>query len=392
MLRPIRVVIVDDSTLMQRVLTGLLEQDTAIQIIGTASNGRDAIALVERLRPDVVIMDVHMPIMDGLETTAHLMATCPTPILVLTALAQYDVDITFKMLGAGALDVVEKPRDDKPLALARQSHDLIRRVKLLARVKVVRHLRGRKRSEEAEPHIGTRFTSPALTNPAVTNPALQRRGHEAPAVLAERRPNAAANATRDSGFPVLIIGASTGGPRVVNQILSSLPSGFPAAVVVVQHIAEGFSAGMAEWLGLGCRLPVVVATEHLVVKPGQVLIAPDRSDLLLEAGGIVHLSKSALLLQRPSIDVAMQAAAAVFGRRCTGVLLTGMGRDGAYGMLTVRRAGGHTIAQDQDSSAIFGMPKAAIELGAAAEVLPAAQIAGRLIELVRTTTATPISK
>ncbi len=366
---PIRVVIVDDSTLMQRVLTGLLQQDSAILVVGVAGNGREAIEVVERLRPDVVTMDVRMPVMDGLATTEHLMANCPTPILVLTALAQHDVDITFKMLGAGALDVVEKPIGNDPMALMRQAHDLIRRIKLLARVKVVRHLRGRRRSEEVPPILAS---SPIRASYArVAEPVVQLQPRPT------RLPIEAA-----TPFPVLIIGASTGGPRVVNQILSTLPSGFPAAVIVVQHIAQGFSEGMAEWLGYQSRLPVVVATEHMVVKPGVVLIAPDSNDFLLDVGGTVHLSRNSVLLQRPSVDVAMQAAAAVFGRRCIGVLLTGMGRDGAYGMLTIRRAGGHTIAQDETSSAIFGMPKAAIELGAATEVLAAPMIAERINDLV----------
>lgn len=377
MLRPIRVVIVDDSALMQRVLTGLLQQDTAIQVVGTAANGREAIDVVERLRPDVVTMDVRMPVMDGLATTEHLMANCPTPILVLTALAQHDVDITFKMLGAGALDVVEKPVGNDPMALMRQAHDLIRRVKLLARVKVVRHLRGRRRSEEAVPMPAA--SSARASYARVAAPPARLQPHPGMLPMEAAQP-----------FPVLIIGASTGGPRVVNQILSTLPPGFPAAVIVVQHIAAGFSEGMAEWLGYQCRLPVVVATEHMAVKPGVVLIAPDSNDFLLDTGGTVHLSRNSVLLQRPSVDVAMQAAAAMFGRRCIGVLLTGMGRDGAYGMLTIRRAGGHTIAQDEATSAIFGMPKAAIDLNAAAEVLAAPLIAERLSTLVYTATASRV--
>ncbi|KAB8142388.1 chemotaxis-specific protein-glutamate methyltransferase CheB [Chloroflexia bacterium SDU3-3] len=373
----IRVVIVDDSPLMQRVLTGLLEQDPAIQVVGTAWNGQIAIELVERLRPDVVTMDVRMPVMDGLATTQHLMAYCPTPILVLTALAQHDVDITFKMLGAGALDIVEKPAGNDPMALGKQAHDLIRRVKLLARVKVVRHLRGRRKTEELNQAMAAKTPAPTTAPPIRASYA---RVAPAPTpIQAAPTPKLAFHAT----FPLIMIGASTGGPRAVNQILSALPADLHAAVVVVQHIAEGFSGGMAEWLALHCRLPVVLAQEEMELKPGVVLIAPDRRDLLLQQDGRIHLSRNSVLLQCPSVDVAMQAAAAVYGQRCIGVLLTGMGRDGAYGMMTIRRAGGHTIAQDEATSAIFGMPKAAIDLGAAAEILPIAQIAARLVQLVK---------
>lgn len=363
MSQPIRVVVVDDSRLMQRMITDLLQQDPAVIVVGTASNGRDAIELIERLRPDVVTMDVRMPVMDGLATTEHLMAYCPTPILVLTAsLARHDIDITFKMLGAGALDVVEKPSGHDPRALARAGHDIVRRIKLLARVKVVTHLRGRRRSADVPPP-----PQPARPSSA---PVAQPAAHVA-------RPSSA-----DADFAVIVLGASTGGPRVVQQILSDLPAGFRAAVFVVQHIAEGFSDGMAEWLAASCRLPVQVAREGLPIQPGMVLVAPSGSDLLLTRDRRIHLSHNSLLLQRPSVDVAMQAIADLFGSRVIGVLLTGMGRDGAYGMLTIRKAGGHTIAQDEASSAIFGMPRAAIALGSAAEVLPASRIASRLIELV----------
>jgi two-component system chemotaxis response regulator CheB len=181
----------------------------------------------------------------------------------------------------------------------------------------------------------------------------------------------------------VVIGASTGGPRVVRQILAGLPRDFAAAVLVVQHIAEGFSSGMAEWLAGASPLPVFMGTEGRALRPGEALVAPDKCDLLITPAGRVHLSSSPLLIQRPSIDITMQAAADVFGARTLAVLLTGMGRDGARGMASIRRAGGHTIAQDEASCAIFGMPRAAIQIGAAAEVSTPPQIAPRLVQLVR---------
>jgi two-component system chemotaxis response regulator CheB len=182
---------------------------------------------------------------------------------------------------------------------------------------------------------------------------------------------------------LIVIGASTGGPRVVNELLSNLPGDLRAAVLVVQHIAQGFSAGMAEWLANASRLPVRLASEGQAIRVGEVLIAPDTRDLLITSERMIHLSDSPLLIQRPSIDIAMQAAAEVFGGRAIGVLLTGMGRDGAYGMLTIKRSNGYTIAQDEATSTIFGMPRAAIQLGAALEILPATHIASRLAELVK---------
>ncbi|NWG19215.1 MAG: chemotaxis-specific protein-glutamate methyltransferase CheB [Chloroflexi bacterium] len=372
MTTPIRVVVVDDSALMRRFITEMLQRDPAIRVIGTASNGREAIDVVQQLRPDVVTMDVRMPVMDGLATTEHLMAYCPTPILVLTAsLASYEVDITFKMLGAGALEVVEKPQNADARALDHAARDLVRRVKILSRVKVVTHLRGRRRASDT----GT----PAATQIKHGSEAPERERHSTDG--AAPVPPAPAAAPYGLAFPTIVIGASTGGPRVVHQILAGLPRHFPAAVVIVQHIAEGFSEGMAEWLASAGSLPVHVATEGRPLRPGEAIVAPDRRDLLVTPEGAVHLSDSALLIQRPSIDITMQAIADVCGPRTIGVLLTGMGRDGAYGMLAVRRRRGYTIAQDEASCAISGMPRAAMQLGAIMEVLTPAAMAPRLVEL-----------
>lgn len=394
---PIRVVIVDDSALMRRMLTTVLEQDSAIRVVGAARDGREAIAMVSELRPDVVTMDVYMPVMDGLATTEHLMAYCPTPILVLTAsLANREVDVTFKMLGAGALEVVEKPSGHDSAAFERTGRDLIRRIKVLSRVKVVTHLRGRRRTSEEElrPQPG----SSSLPKQVVA----QRLQREERAVRREDRVSAGTQRSPVANirgphvapppstpllaphrsFPLIVIGASTGGPRVVYKILSELPRDLHAAVLVVQHIAEGFSPGMVEWLSSASLLPVALAEEGQQVRLGEVLVAPDQHDMLITRECTVHLTRSPLLIQRPSIDIAMQAAAETFGPRAIGVLLTGMGRDGAYGMLTIQRRNGYTIAQDEQSCTIFGMPRAAIQLDAANEILSPAQIAPRLIELV----------
>lgn len=358
MTTPIRVVVVDDSALTRRLIATLLEHDPGVRVVGVAANGREAIARVLELRPDVVTMDVHMPVLDGLATTEQLMAYCPTPILVITApYTGGELDIGFKMLGAGALEVIEKPAVNQG-DFERASRDLVRRIKILARVKVVTHLRGRRRAEDEAPGTEEEKTVRSLPAAALLTRASAR-----------------------GCFPLVVIGASTGGPRVVHQIISALPRDFPAAVLVVQHIARGFSAGMAEWLAASAALPVQVAAEGQQLRPGEVLVAPDGRDLLITAAGQVRLCLAPLLLQRPSVDITMQAAAEVYGPRVTGVLLTGMGRDGARGLHAIRQAGGHTIAQEESSCAIAGMPRAAILLGAASEILPPGQIAARLVTL-----------
>jgi two-component system, chemotaxis family, protein-glutamate methylesterase/glutaminase len=384
---PIRVVIIDDSAVARRMLTSMLTRDPAIRVVGQARDGLEGIRVVQSVRPDVVTMDVSMPGLDGLATTEHLMAYCPTPILVLTAsLTSHEVDITFKMLDAGALEVIEKPNGSDIEVFERATRDLIRRVKLLSRVRVVTHLRGRKAQHTTAPaeRIPARIEAavkPQRVALVAAEPASEPGSVRKPAVMQPKEYLPAPTRTALRHAPLIMIGASTGGPRVVHHILGELPADLNAAIMVVQHIAEGFGPGMAEWLQNASRLPVRLASEDMPVLPGHVLVAPDQRDVLITPQGRIHLTQSPLLLQRPSIDVAMQAAAEVFAARTIGVLLTGMGRDGAFGMLTIRKRGGHTIAQDEQSCTIFGMPKAAIQLGAACEVLAATQIAQRLIEL-----------
>ncbi len=348
----LRILVVDDSTMMRRVLRSLLESDPTLRVVGEAANGREALAYTVSLRPDVIIMDVRMPVMDGIETTEQLMAYHPTPILALTAsLSHYDVNITFKMLGAGALDVMEKPALDNPGAVDQARRELIRRIKLLARVQVVTHLRGRRRNSEQE--HGERMSKAEPTSDT------ERRAVRPSQRVSIASPN----------HPLVVIGASTGGPQVVRQILSQCSPPFPAAILVVQHIAAGFCAGFVEWLQTSCTLPIHLAAEGDRLVEGEAYVAPDSYDLLVRAGGRIHLTDRQLQLQRPAIDVAMQSAAEIFGERTIGVLLTGMGRDGAIGMQAIKRVGGTTLAQDEASCAIYGMPKAAVTLGVVDAVL-----------------------
>jgi two-component system, chemotaxis family, protein-glutamate methylesterase/glutaminase len=360
---PIRILIVDDSALTRRLLRALFAADPAIEIVGEAGDGQAAMDRVAELRPDLVLLDVRMPVMDGVETTRQIMAYYPTPILVLTAsLSNYDVDITFQMLGAGALDVMEKPRMDDAAALDAARVALLRKVKLLARVKVVTHLRGRRKKHAAS----GRQNAEAAPNPT-------------------RASDHSACSRFYSALPVVVIGASTGGPKVIQQILSGLPADFPAALLIVQHIAAGFSAGLVEWLAAAAPVPVHLAREGTQLAPGVALVAPDRYDLLVLPDGTLHLSVQPLLLQHPSVDIAMQSVAERFGPATIGVLLTGMGRDGVAGMRAIRRAGGYTIAQDAASCAIYGMPRAAVEAGVVAAIVPPEQIAEALQAAIRNT-------
>ncbi len=406
----IRVLVVDDSTLMRRALSALLASDPDIEVVGVARNGQEAIEQVAALRPHVITMDVRMPVMDGAQTTEHIMAYYPTPILVLTAsLSRFDINITFKMLALGALDVMEKPSSDDPGGLDRARAELIRRVKVLSRVRVVTHLRGRRRTSAALSDSSSVASAGQLTHGTDTtrrgrgsrplgtgglrrssgsrpmrHPDLIRRSHGAKLLGELPAPSGPPSLTAlGASDRLVVIGASTGGPRVVQQILRALPEQFPAAVLVVQHIADGFTGGMVEWLQTSCALPVQLARAGELALPGHVYVAPDNLHLLIDANGVLSLSSQPALLQRPSVDVTMQRVAEAYGARAIGVLLTGMGRDGALGMLALRRAGAPTIAQHGDTCVVFGMPRAAIEAGAVDEVLGPDAIPGRLQMLVR---------
>jgi two-component system chemotaxis response regulator CheB len=340
---PIRVLVVDDSALVRQILGRLLEVDPAVRVIGYAADGKEAVEKTFQLRPDLITMDIRMPGMDGLEATEKIMAYRPTPILIVTsARDRRGVQVTMETLAAGALEVVEKPTilpDDSWEALGAP---LVEKVKLLAGVKVITHLRGRSR---------------LLTGRA--------------------RPD-----ERERPQRVVGIGVSTGGPGVLAMILGALPADFPLALLIVQHISEGFVAGLVEWLSRQVRLPIRLAREGDQVRPGLALMAPEGVHLIVERGGRAHLGRALPVGgHRPSADVLFRSLADVYGEAAVGVLLTGMGRDGAEGLRAVLSAGGYTIVQDEESCAVFGMPKAAIEIGAAQDILSPVGIAERLMQL-----------
>jgi two-component system chemotaxis response regulator CheB len=287
------------------------------------------------LKPDVITMDLNMPDADGFSGIARIMAETPTPILVLTADRQEVVG--FRALSLGALDILEKPAASMDLG---EYGQLLRsRLRLLAGVKVIRHLRGLR----------------------------ERRG-------AERVARGRAE--------LVVIGASLGGPRALATLLRGLTREFPA-IAVVQHIADGFTAGLASWLAQESRLDVREAEDGEPLRPGRVLLAPTGRHLVV-GKGLAHLSDAAAVdTFKPSVTPLFLSAARAYGARCCGVILTGMGRDGADGMKALKESGAHTIAQDEASSAVFGMPRAAIELGAIDRVLPLEDIPRALLEVVR---------
>jgi two-component system chemotaxis response regulator CheB len=347
-LRPIvRVLIVDDSVVVREILKQMLESDPGIRVVGMAANGGEAVELTARLKPDLVTMDLVMPGMGGMEATERIMAYHPTPVLFFSSYVNQEGQCSrLDALAAGALDIMEKPTlmpDERWEAMAAP---LVQKVKTLAQVPVIKHIYGGR-------VLDRRQTPPVRTRGALT-----------------------------AAVDVVGIGASSGGPRVLEELLSALPATYALSIVVVQHMAEGFMTGLITWLRQRCLLPVKIAEEGDALAPQQVLFAPDWAHLVVLPGGRIHLAEGDPVNGcRPSVDVTFTSLAHVYGSRAAGALLTGMGGDGAAGLLAMRQAGGLTFAQDEESCTVFGMPRAAIDLGAVQHVLSPSDLARSLNEL-----------
>jgi two-component system chemotaxis response regulator CheB len=342
----IQVLIVDDSNSVRLLLAHILESDPQIRVIGKAANGREALEFVARRKPDVVLMDVLMPEMDGFEATRRIMETHPVPIVICSASSNtHEAATLFRLMEAGAVACVETPTGGAHSDFEAMVANLLQTVKLMAEVKVVR-----------------RWPRSSKFNRMAASPVAPNRPHPAVQVVG--------------------IGASTGGPPVLQTILAGLPKDFPVPILVVQHIAAGFLTGLAEWLNQTTGLQIHVAAYGIQPLPGHVYLAPDEFHLGVGAGTRLVLSKeerdNGL---RPSVGYLFRSLAEVCGRNAVGVLLTGMGKDGAEELKLLKDRGAPTIVQDRETSVIHGMPGAAIALDAATVVLPADKIAPALIAI-----------
>jgi two-component system chemotaxis response regulator CheB len=303
------------------------------------SDGGSAVEMVAALKPDLVTMDIHMPKMDGLEATERIMAFTPTPILVVSSSVYGEgMGQAFNALSAGALEVIKKPEPADWQQLEPIGREIIRKVKVLANVKVITHVRGRRTG-----------TPPAAVASVATAPA----------------PPAPPYA-----HTLLAVGSSTGGPSALAKVIGALPADLSIPVVVAQHIADGFVPGLVSWLDGLCRVKVLVAEDGATMEPGCVYVAPTGLNLEVDTHRVHFSTPTAKQLYVPSADTLFASAAYSHGRRAIGVILTGMGSDGASGLKRLHDRGALTIAQDEKTSVVFGMPKAAIEAGAVAEVLP----------------------
>ena len=355
--RRIRVLVVDDSAVQRAALIAILVADPALEVAGWVADGAEALPAIVRLRPDVVTMDLHMPRMNGVEATRRIMQELPTPIVMVTASATGDDARTaFDALQAGVLAIVQKPAavlagpGASGREATRHARELVRTVKSMAQVKVLRRW------------------APERLQPAT--PAVAPGRPAAPAAL---RPLRAPE--------IVVVGASTGGPQALGVLLALLPASFPLPVLVVQHIAEGFVAGMVGWLTSCCALPVRLAASGRPAGTAGIVVAPTGQHLTVRNRTLWLTDEPPVGGHRPSATALFQSAALEYGAAAVGVLLSGMGDDGAAGLRDLKRAGAVTVAQDEASSVVFGMPAAAIQLGIVDRVLPPAAIAAMLIQL-----------
>lgn len=342
--KKVRVVVADDSLVAREMLSQILSSDPEIEVVGEAHDGVEAVEMVTRLSPDLVTMDIHMPKMDGLEATERIMAFTPTPILVVSSSVHGEgMGRAFDALTLGALEVIKKPEPRDWADLERIGRELLRKVKILANVRVITHVRGRR------DHHGYRAKRAAAAG---------------------------------SGRSMVAIGSSTGGPSALLSVFERLPADFSAPILVAQHIAEGFVPGLVEWLDAASKLKVVQAEVEMVPKPGHVYIAPTGRNMVLEGMTLGLREPGPGQLYVPSADTLFDSVADICGESAVGVLLTGMGADGARGLKRLHDAGAATIAQDEQTSTVFGMPRAAIELEAVDRVVAIDDVAAAIGEMV----------
>jgi two-component system chemotaxis response regulator CheB len=326
----IRVLVVDDSSLARELIKAILSTDKEIVVVAEAANGRDAIEKVRELKPDIVTMDIEMPVMDGLEATELIMASHAVPILVVTT--RGDAHTAYSAISRGALDLMVKP--DINLEIAREFID---KIKLLSKVRVITHLGGHNAAKE-----NVRL-----------EPACDGKQSES----------------------IVAIASSTGGPDALSVILSRLPRKFPSPVVIAQHISDGFVPGMVEWLKGMSNLDIKVAAEGDYLAAGTVYVSPSEKHMEVNAMRRISLLERHLKdIYRPSCDVLLSSVAGVYGPKCVGVILTGMGSDGVLGIKKIKAAQGVTIAQDEKTSVVFGMNKVAIDSGYVDKILPLDEI------------------
>ena len=344
----IKVLVVDDSVFMRKLLSDLFAGESDFSVVDTARNGKDAIDKAKRLKPDVITLDVEMPVVDGLKALEVIMSECPTPVVMISSLTQAGAVTTLKALELGAVDFVAKTAG--PISnISEIKTQILAKCRAAARANVMQLAK--------KQLVGTVLPQQQVVYSASNKPTEER---------------------------IVAIGTSTGGPRALQEVITKIPGNIPCGIVIVQHMPPAFTKSLADRLNSLSSVTVKEAEHNDVIKPGLVLIAPGDYHMLLEREGgkvVVKLNQNPPIGgHRPAVDPMMESVARIYGSKTAGVILTGMGHDGAKGIQAIKRQNGQTIAEDQSTSVVFGMPKSAIELGVVDKIVPITSVAAEIVK------------
>lgn len=349
----IKILIVDDSAFMRKLLSDLFSAEPDFIVLDTARNGKEAIDKAKRLKPDLITLDVEMPIMDGITALGKIMGEAPAPVVMVSSLTRAGADATLRALELGAVDFVAKSAGSIS-SISGISAEILEKCRAAAKVNVTQLFKKQHKPNS----IMSSFSQPILPQPSIYTNEEQ----------------------------VIAIGTSTGGPRALQEIITRLPGNLPCGVVIVQHMPPGFTKSLSERLNSLSSLTVKEAEHNDIIRPGLVLIAPGDYHMSIEREGqkkIIKLNQNPPVGgHRPAVDPMMESVAKVYGARSVGVILTGMGHDGAKGIQAIKQSKGYTIAEDQSTAVVFGMPKSAIELGVVDKVAPLSAIAAEIVKSV----------
>ncbi len=348
---PIRVLIADDSAVMRAALSRIVESSPAMMVCGTARDGLDVLEKIRQLQPDVVTLDVEMPVLNGFDALKRIMKECPLPVVMVSCLTQHGAELTLEALAVGAFDYLSKANSGNQLEAQRIRHELIEKIE------------------------------------AAAHSSLLIRPHSPPPLLPQSSPRAEVVEDSEVTPEIIALGTSTGGPKALQDILPQLPADLPLPMIVVQHMPAGFTAPFAKRLNSLSKVKVREAEDGEVPEPGVVYIAPagKHTTVIRNADSVtLCLSNSPFDTQhKPSVDVTMLSVAEVFGRHCVGIILTGMGTDGLEGMTAIRNAGGVTIGQDEASCAVYGMPRCCAESGILQKIVPISYVPWQILRVIR---------
>ncbi|NBB13611.1 chemotaxis response regulator protein-glutamate methylesterase [Pseudomonas sp. SLFW] len=377
----VKVLVVDDSGFFRRRVSEILSSDTTIQVVGTATNGKEAIEQALALKPDVITMDYEMPMMDGITAVRHIMQRCPTPVLMFSSLTHEGARVTLDALDAGAVDYLPKNFEDISRNPEKVKQMLCEKVHTISRSN--RRFSGYSSAPAAPSHAPAApapatgsLRSPAPTPGATTRPAPAPAPTRAPAAHSPTSP-----APKRKAYKLVAIGTSTGGPVALQRVLTQLPANFPAPIVLIQHMPAAFTKAFAERLDKLCRISVKEAEDGDILRPGLALLAPGGKQMMVDGRGAVKiLPGDERLNYKPCVDITFGSAAKSYGDKVLAVVLTGMGADGREGARLLKQGGSHIWAQDEASCVIYGMPMAIVKADLADAVYSLDDIGRHLVE------------